>query len=342
MIRTIAILATAVLVGISFIDVPPVHSLQFPQPANFPPPVYDYRENPLTDAGFRLGRQLFYDPLLSKDSTISCGNCHQYFAAFANLDHEVSHGVDGCLGTRNAPPLFNLCWQREFMWDGGVKHIELSPLNALTNPCEMASSLDTIVARLRSAPGYPGQFDTVFGSPEINSQRVLKALAQFTGMLVSANSRYDRHVRSEPGGLFSAEEEKGYSVFKADCATCHREPLFTDLSYRDNGLDSIYSDPGRDTITYLAADKGRFRVPSLRNIALTSPYMHDGRFSTLDEVLEHYNSGMRHGPNLDTILQRGNRLGIALDRDARKALIAFLQTLTDSLFITDKRFQPSE
>ena len=305
-------------------------------PANFPAPVYDFKSNPLTPAGFALGRRLFYEPLLSKDSTISCGNCHQYFAAFANLDHPVSHGVDECLGTRNAPPLFNLAWQSSFMWDGGVNHIELSPLNALTNPCEMASSLDTAVVRLRRTPAYPILFRETFGSVEINSKRLLKALAQFTGSLVSADSKYDKHTRNEPGGDFTPQETAGYALFRQHCAACHREPLFTDGSYRDNGLDNTYTDPGRDTITYDPADRGRFKVPSLRNVALTAPYMHDGRFNTLEEVLDHYVSGIRHGSNLDTLLSKG----ITLDTVQCRDVIAFLKTLTDTSFINDKRFQP--
>lgn len=294
-------------------------TLRLAVPANFPAPIYDLTGNPLTTAGFSLGRKLFYEPLLSRDGSISCGNCHQYFAAFANLDHPVSHGVDECLGTRNTPPLFNLAWQKEFMWDGGVHHIEVSPLNALTNPCEMAISLDTVTARLRQNPAYPALFRTAFGTAEISSQRVLKALAQFTSLMVSATSRYDRYIRNEPGGQFTVLEEAGYILFREKCSVCHSEPLFTDLSYRSNGLDLVCEDPGRDTITHDPADHGRFKVPTLRNVELTGPYMHDGRFTSLQEVLEHYNSGVKRAANLDTELQKAGRLGISLPLSSKRS-----------------------
>lgn len=317
-------------------------SIRFVVPANFPQPVYQFTNNAVTPAGFRLGRALFYDPILSKDSSISCANCHQPFAAFANLDHPVSHGVGYCLGTRNAPALFNLAWQKAFMWDGGVNHIEVSPLNALTSPCEMANSLDTITARLRQNTLYRQQFNEAFGSPEINSQKMLRTLAQFTTMLVSASSRYDKHARNEQGGRFTDDEASGYALFKQHCSACHKEPLFTDLGYRNNGLEAFSDDPGRDTITNNPADKGKFRVPSLRNIALTSPYMHDGRFETLQEVLEHYNSGVKPNASLDSALQKNGRLGIPLSALEQKQLIAFLNTLTDNDFINDKRFQSNQ
>jgi cytochrome c peroxidase len=317
----------------------PPDSVKFTVPSNFPLPVYDFKDNPVTDNGFKLGRTLFYDPILSKDKSIACANCHQSFAAFANLDHAVSHGVDDCQGTRNAPPLFNLAWQKEFMWDGGVHHIEVSPLNALTNPCEMANDLNSITCRLQKTDNYPMLFEAAFGSNQITSQKLLRALAQFTSMLVSANSKYDKFIRHEQGGDFTAEEYEGYSLFKQHCSNCHKEPLFTDLSYRSNGLDVIPDDIGRDSITHVASDKGKFRVPSLRNIELTSPYMHDGRFTTLEQVLEHYNSGVKNTSNLDPILHRDGVYGIKLNAGEQARLILFLKTLTDRDFVNDKRFQ---
>ncbi len=308
-------------------------------PSNFPQPVYAFKNNPVSEAGFELGRALFYDPILSRDNSISCASCHQPFAAFAQLDHDLSHGVDNCEGTRNTPALFNLAWQKEFMWDGGVNHIELSPLNALTNSCEMANSLDTIAARLTSSQRYASRFHLVFGTQLINSQRILRALAQFTSLLVSANTRYDRYVRGEPGGTLDSREKKGYILFKEKCSSCHAEPLFTDLSYRNNGLDEISADPGRDTITNQASDKGKFKVPSLRNIQLTPPYMHDGRFSSLEEVLQHYASSVKPHRNLDPELKKMSQPGIRLSGQEQQEIIAFLQTLTDSSFVNNKIFQ---
>lgn len=317
-------------------------SVRFEVPANFPKPVYDFKDNPVTPNGFKLGRILFYDPLLSKDKSISCANCHQSFAAFANLDHAVSHGVDECQGTRNAPPLFNLAWQKEFMWDGGVHHIEVSPMNAMTNPCEMATDLNTIVGRLQSIAPYSVLFKSAFGTAEINSQRIFKAMAQFTSMLVSANSKYDKYIRHENGGGFTLDETAGYELFKQKCSTCHKEPLFTDLTYRSNGLDLKPEDIGRDSITHQEADRGKFRVPSLRNIELTGPYMHDGRFETLKEVLAHYNNGVKAHPNLDAALHQNGIYGIKLSTTEQNQIITFLKTLTDREFVNDKRFQASQ
>lgn len=350
MIRVIIILIAAVAFFCAGFNNTPMpssktgnDSIRFVVPANFPQPVYQFENNPLSDAGFALGRAIFYDTLLSIDRSISCSNCHQPFAAFANLDHAVSHGVANCFGTRNAPPLFNLAWQKEFMWDGGVKHIEVSPLNAITSSCEMASSLDTITQRLRNSALYRQLFQNAFGSTEINSQKMLRALAQFTSMLISASSKYDRYVRHEPGGVFTKEEEEGYRLFKQHCSSCHTEPLFTDLSFRNNGLDAVSEDPGRDTITGIEADRGKFRVPSLRNIELTAPYMHDGRFDDLDQVLNHYTTTVKKNPALDTaFIQAGGKLGLPLKKTEKQKIIAFLKTLTDTDFINDKRFAESK
>lgn len=314
-------------------------SVSFKVPANFPAPVYDFKDNPLTSSGFKLGRILFYDPILSKDKSISCNSCHQSFAAFAHLDHAVSHGVDDCQGTRNAPPLFNLAWQKEFMWDGGVNHIEVSPLNAMTNPCEMATDLNTLVSNLQQSTVYPALFKAAFSTTEINSQRTFRAMAQFTSMLVSANSLYDKFIRHEPGGSFSSQQLAGYTLFKQHCATCHKEPLFTDLSYRSNGLDRYPEDSGRDSITHIKTDHGKFRIPTLRNIELTSPYMHDGRFDDLKQVLEHYNSGVKNTANLDPELHKNGILGLRLNAKQQQEIITFLKTLTDTAFINDPRFQ---
>ncbi len=226
------------------------------------------------------------------------------------------------------------------MWDGGVNHIELSPLNALTNSCEMANNLDTIVNRLNNDAVYRAMFKNAFASRQINSQQLLRALAQFTGMMVSANSRYDKYIRKEAGGVLSETEMKGYALFTQQCASCHTEPLFTDLSYRNNGLDVLSADAGRDTITGLVSDKGKFKVPSLRNVALTAPYMHDGRIGSLAEVLAHYDHGVQPHPNLDAAFRKNERLGITLSKTEQQEIIAFLKTLTDTSFINDKRFQP--
>ena len=288
----------------------------------------------MTPAGFALGRRLFYDPLLSHDGSVSCASCHQQFAAFAHLDHRVSHGIHGVNGRRNTPALFNLAWQPDLMWDGAVHNLELQPVAPISNPVEMGSSLAEIVGKLQADPRYPLLFERAFGSPGIDSQRLLRALTQFTGTLVSDHSRYDRYLRGETP--FSAREKQGLALFRAHCSGCHAEPLFTDFSYRNNGLDAAPRDAGRQTISGKAEDHGRFRVPSLRNVALSSPYMHDGRYDSLEQVIDHYASGIAASPTLDPSLAAG----IPLSPAERDALVAFLDTLTDERFVHDPRFAP--
>ena len=317
---------------------PEEEAISFTKPENFPQPLYKFEANTLTTDGFKLGRKLFYDNTLSKDNSISCGSCHQQFAGFANLDHSVSHGVDNCLGTRNAPPIFNLVWQPDFMWDGGVHNIEVSPLNALTSSCEMANDLTALVNKLNNTRAYPELFEKAFGTRTITSQLLLKALTQFMAMVVSSNSRYDKYIRKEAGAEFSEQEKVGYELFKINCSTCHKEPFFTDFSFRSNGLDKIPTDRGRDSITNNPTDRGKFRVPSLRNIEVSKPYMHDGRFFALEDVLEHYNSGVKAHANLDPALQKNGHLGITLTKTEQSSILAFLKTLTDHELINDKRF----
>lgn len=306
---------------------------QFEVPAGWPQPVYDFHANPVTAAGFALGRQLFYDPRLSRDGTVSCASCHQQFAAFAHYDHAVSHGVGNRNGTRNAPGLYNLAWLPQLMWDGSAHNLEVQPLGPIANPVEMDAQLPALIERLRADADYPRRFEAAFGTPAIDSQRLLKALAQFTGTMISAGSRYDRYVAGDAGAL-DAREQAGLAAFRRHCAQCHIEPLFSDFRYRDNGLDATPRDAGRATVTAVAADRGRFRVPSLRNIGLTPPYMHDGRFDTLAQVIEHYRSGIAAGDQVDPAL----RGGLPISDAERDALLAFLPALDDPAFTHDVRF----
>ena len=301
-------------------------------PDGWPAPRYTFADNPVTAAGFALGRQLFYDPSLSRDGTVACASCHQQFAAFAHADHRVSHGVGGANGVRNAPGLFNLAWQPDFMWDGAGTHLETQPILPLGNPLEMATTLEDVIHKLQADPRYPPLFRRAFGNAPIDSQHLLRALAQFTGTLVSADSHYDRMRAGRE--VFTAEEQAGLVSFRAHCAGCHAEPLFTDYQYRANGLDARPKDRGRAAITGRAADEGHMRVPSLRNVALTAPYMHDGRYDTLEQVLDHYEHGITPGPTLDPALAGG----ILLRDDERRALLVFLHTLTDTGFVQDPRF----
>jgi cytochrome c peroxidase len=307
-------------------------------PVGFPPPNDLFKENPLTKEGFELGRALFYDGRLAKDGLVSCGSCHQPFAAFATLDHPLSHGIDNQFTTRNAPGLFNLAWHQELHLDGGINHLEVQPLAPITAANEMGEDLTNVLKKLNADNGYRTLFRAAFGDPEATSQRMLRALSQFVGTIVSADSKYDR-VRAGRA-TFTQAENAGYNIFKQKCATCHKEPLFTDLSYRNTGLplDPYLKDMGRMRITGLASDSLKFKVPSLRNVTLTAPYGHDGRFYSLGAVIDHYRSGPKAGVTVDPLL----RSGISISSNEKSDLLQFLAALTDTTFTKDPRFTESK
>lgn len=309
-------------------------------PANFPAPVYDMVANPATEAGVALGKKLFYDNLLSRDNTISCATCHISYSAFSNPGHQTSHGIDNLFGRRNAPAIQNVFWKTGFFWDGGVPNLDLVPLNAIQSPVEMDEDPARVLEKLRRHSEYPALFKKAYGSAEITTAGFLQALSQFMGMLVSANSRYDHYVRNEPGGDLTQEELDGLEIFKQKCASCHSGELFSDQQYRNNGLlDDFSFDRGRNEVSQLPEDIGKFRVPSLRNIAATAPYMHHGKFSTLEKVLDHYASGVLDSPTLDPLLRQSDgSLGIPLSSPEKAKLLAFLKTLTDEAFLRDTRF----
>ena len=307
--------------------------LYFQIPKGWPKPNYDFSKNPLTEEGFQLGRQLFYDPILSKDSTISCASCHLQATGFTHVDHSLSHGIDGKIGTRNSMTMMNLAWSKTFMWDGGVNHLDVQPLNPITSPVEMDETLANVVNKLQKSDKYKSLFFSAFGDENITGQRVLKALSQFELLLVTANSKYDKVMRKE--AVFTEQEQNGYQLFNNNCASCHTEPLFTNGKYENNGipLDTTLNDIGRQRITEKSEDYLKFKVPTLRNIQFTNPYMHDGRFKKLTEVIKHYNSLGNH-KNLPKQLQNP----MNLTDNERVDLVAFLLTLTDTEFLFDKRF----
>ncbi|MFN8355194.1 MAG: cytochrome c peroxidase [Spirosomataceae bacterium] len=312
----------------------------FSVPDNFPQPTYHFETNPITPAGVELGKALFNETLLSRDGSISCAECHQQSAGFTHHGHDVSHGIDNQKGTRNSLPLQNLAWEKEFFWDGGVGDLDLFPIAPIENPLEMDEKTGKVLEKLRKTENYPVLFKKAFGTSEITGARFLQALSQFMLTLVSANSNYDKYVRNE-GVTFSEDEKQGLALFQQKCASCHTGTLFTDHSYRNNGLTIQGSmDVGRFRITENPTDKYKFKVPSLRNVAVTKPYMHDGRFYTLDDVLNHYAEGVQATPNLDPLLIQNGRRGIPLTEVEKRQIIAFLNTLTDQEFLTNKRFAP--
>lgn len=309
--------------------------VKFYVPQGFPQPVYNFSGNPVSIEGFELGRKLFYDPRLSRDNTISCGTCHTQSGAFSHVEHQLSHGIDGLIGTRNAPGLFNLAWHQTFMWDGGINHIESQPLGPIANPVEMDENIANVLVKLRNDANYPQMFEAAFGSDTITTQRMMWAITQFQGIMISANSKYDQYTRGE--AQLSQPELNGLATFRSKCASCHPEPLFMDNSYHNNGLapEPTIMDAGRMRITNDPADSMKFKTPSLRNIAITGPYMHDGRFTTLSQCLNHYSGTMYPSSTLDPQLTTG----IPLTAQEKSDLLAFLATLTDYTFIQDPKFK---
>lgn len=308
----------------------------FKSPKGWQQPVYNFNNNPLTAEGFELGKKLFYDAALSKDSTTSCASCHQQFAAFSTYDHNLSHGINNSLTTRNAPALQNLVWQKELMLDGSILHLDNQPIHPLTSPIEMGITMPELINRLKKNKAYKAMFKSAYKNDSINEKNIAKALSQFMVMLVSSNSKYDKVMRGE--AKFILPEQLGYEIFKKKCVSCHSEPFFTDFSYRNIGMpqNNSYTDNGRMDVTKIKSDSLKFKVPSLRNIALTQPYGHDGRFFTLYNVFEHYRKNMIVSKNTDSLL----RYKLPLSNYEIGQLTAFLYTLTDSNFINNKLFAP--
>ena len=331
-------LVIALAFGISIIGIYAFSKSQFTPiyfevPQGWPKPHYDFKNNPVSEEGFQLGRKLFYDPILSRDNTISCASCHLQATGFTHVDHDLSHGIDGKIGMRNSLALMNLAWSKDLMWDGGVNHIEVQPLNPITSPLEMDETLEHVVQKLQQTQDYPGLFERAFGSSKITGQLTLKALSQFVVMLKSSNSKYDQVIRKETS--FNEQEQKGYDLFKQHCASCHQEPLFTNSKFEYNGLavDPTLNDIGRMKITGRKEDSLRFKVPTLRNIQFTFPYMHDGRFKTLTEVIKHYNSLSRN-----KLLTKELSKPMNLTDNNRVDIVAFLKTLTDNEFLFNPKY----
>lgn len=314
------------------------HPIYLEVPKGWPKPFYDAQKIPLSQEGFELGKALFYDPILSRDNTISCASCHLQATGFTHVDHDLSHGIDDRIGTRNSLALINLAWSKNFMWDGGVNHIEVQPLAPITNPVEMDESLENVVDKLQKSNQYPLLFEKAFGTKKITGQLTLKALSQFLVMLVSSNSKYDKMIRNEV--TFTVQEQNGYQLFKIHCASCHQEPLFTSEKFENNGLsvDATLNDFGRMKITQNPNDSLKFKVPTLRNIQFTYPYMHDGRFVSLTEVVKHYNFGMIQSKTLAKQLQKPMNL---TDKE-RVDLVSFLLTLSDNDFLFNTKYSYSK
>ncbi len=311
--------------------------LAFVVPAGFPQPELP-ADNPLTQEGVALGELLFNDRRLSAGSVQSCASCHAAPRAFAD-GQALSLGVDGLAGTRNSMPLFNLAWSPSYAWDGGKPRIRDQVRAAMTNPIEMKSDPAAVAAELNRDAALKEKFAAAFGSPVITADRVDLALEQFLLTLVAADSKFDRSLRGQ--AQLTEEEQQGFALFVteydpvrgkrgADCFHCHGGALFTDFGFRSNGLDLASVDAGRALVTGKPTDAGKFKTPSLRNVGVTGPYMHDGRIGTLEEVVAHYDHGVRRAATLDPNLAKHPDAGLQFTAEEQRALIAFLRTLTDS------------
>jgi cytochrome c peroxidase len=306
--------------------------------------------NPLTKEGVQLGRMLFYEKRLSGNNTMSCNSCHQQKLAFTD-GKAFSKGIAEKAGRRSSMSLVNLLWVPELFWDGRSRSLEEQALIPIEDPVELHQSLQKAVQKLQHTSFYPERFRLAFGSDIITAENIGRALAQFQRTLISSNSRYDQHLRGEY--QLTPQERNGMNLFfthpeaetglrGANCGDCHGSHLTTLNTFHNNGLDVTPKDPGRKLVTQRQSDLGRFRAPTMRNIALTAPYMHDGRFTTLEEVLDHYNEHIQTSPTLDPLIieasNEPNGRSLLLTEEEKKDVIAFLHLLTDSTFIQDKKF----
>ena len=303
-------------------------------PEGFPLPIYTFTANPLSKEGFELGRKLFYDGRLSIDNEHPCSSCHQQIAGFGTFEHDLSHGVFNSHTERNAPVLFNLAWNTSFHWDGEFNSLKDEAAQPINGHIEMGENFESIINKIKDDKDYQDMFKKIFRYPFIRPEYILKALEQFTGYMVSADSKYDRYKKGIVS--FTPQEDNGYQLYKANCATCHPEPMFTDHTFHNIGLpvDNFLKDYGRIRITGKKEDSLKFKTPTLRNSYISSNYMHDGRFNTLLQCVNHYRSGVQQSTTLDPLLING----ISLTNTEANNLTVFLRTLTDSTFLKDPRF----
>ena len=338
-----AIIAVSIVFFCGKVSVTPY---SFPEMMYFPK-VPVFASNPTTVEGADVGRYLFYDPILSSDSTISCSSCHNQQTAFTNST-AFSVGVNGGKTDRNALPLFNLAWHPYYFYDGRAKTLEDQISHPIKAKNEMNMQWDLILKKLNASKFYLKKFKTIYDAEKIDSTHVKNVIAQFLRTLISYQSKFDRIIAKKD--KFNQEEFNGFGLvnnqIKGDCFHCHPSDgngLMTKFAFSNNGLDSIYDadkykDKGRGAITGNKSDNGKFKIPSLRNIALTAPYMHDGRFKTLEEVLDFYSTGVHTSANVDSKMGYAYQKGVKLTKEEKKDIVAFLNTLTDSVFINKKEF----
>ncbi len=319
---------------------PQPYNITFPEWFNINPIIP--ADNPLTVDGVALGRKLFYDPILSGDSSQPCSSCHKQEFAFTD-GLVTSTGIDGINGNRNSMAIINMAYTFGLAWDGSAETPEDQALEPVPNPIEMHLPWNEAVERLKNHPNYPTDFYKAFGTTEIDSMHAAKALGQFMRILVSSNAKIDDVFKTDPLNLsiLTESEFNGYVIYTSedgDCFHCHGLPLTTDNEFHNNGLDETFTDLGRALVTGNALDEGKFRSTTLRNIELTAPYMHDGRFATLEDVLQHYNEGLHFSETLDPLMKNIDQGGLLLEPEELNDLLAFLKTFTDETFITNTEY----
>ncbi|GGZ84866.1 cytochrome-c peroxidase [Algibacter mikhailovii] len=325
--------------------------VQTPQPLNIPilfeenilAPVIPIN-NPQTAEGIALGKKLFFDPILSGDESQACADCHAPEQAFTDV-RRFSEGIDGTLGKRNSMPLFNLAWNydEKFFWDGSSFSLEHQAFIPVSDPTEMKNTWTVVEQKLQNHKEYPTLFTQAFGSSKIDSIAVTKAIAQFERTLISSNSKFDQYLLNKIE--LTAQELNGFNIFmdeaRGDCFHCHgsdKNPLWTDNIFHNNGLDETFIDLGLGNITGDPSDNGKFKTPSLRNLAFTAPFMHDGRFTTIEAVIDHYSEGLKNSETIDPLMKKVDSGGIGLTPQDKADLKAFLLTLTDFEFINNSAF----
>lgn len=303
-------------------------------PAHFPTPPVP-AENPLTEEKVELGRRLFFDPILSVDNTVACITCHPQEHAFSD-PNTLSEGVGGALGTRNAPALINLAYEKSFFWDGANPSLEEQAIHPIINELEMAADLPALEQKLKDHAEYPDLFDEAFGA-EPSIATIVDALASYERILISSNSPYDRYVAGDENAI-SESAKRGLELFNSEqgeCFHCHTSFNFTDGSFQNNALYEEYADEGRKMVTGRDNDLAKFKTPTLRNVEYTAPYMHDGSLKTLEEVVAHYASRGKDHPNRSIFM-----LNITLDESEQADLVNFLKSLSDESFLTNPEFRP--
>jgi cytochrome c peroxidase len=309
------------------------------------------QDNILTEQKVLLGRMLFHETLLSKDGSQACASCHLQADGFSDPDR-FSIGVEGLEGKRQAMPVFNMAWHtNEFFWDGRANLLRDQALKPIQDPLEMNETLDNVISKLSAEKTYRDQFVRAFDSAMITEEKMALALEQFMLSIVSYNTKYDRYLAGEEA--LTESEERGRMLFEteynpffpefsgADCVHCHGGKNFENDQYMNNGLDSDtdFTDLGREDVTLNPEDRAKFKVPSLRNVALTAPYMHDGRFQTLEEVVDHYNEGIQSSSTVDPTVENTRETGLFLTEQDKEDLINFLHTLTDEVMINEPAYR---